>query len=204
MEDDTNITPGDGSQPTSRGSASQFDLGQLRLSQNFGAAAGVKKLVTTVQVRKPNRQEFVRVHPESDYCIETVLLEFKDEGETFLVAQELWQELGHELVPKVLYTTINRQGVLRLWPIRLPDVDGRLDDWNRSALLAAEIAKKQWVRVSSNRAAGAYETYSATGELPEPEWPELTFNQIVEIAFGEGRFITSLDHPAVRKLREGT
>ena len=38
-------------------------------------------------------------------------------------------------------TAINRQGVLFLWPIRLPGADGKIDDWSRSAMDAADEAK---------------------------------------------------------------
>ena len=97
-----------------------FDPKKLRLSQNYGASAGVKKLTTTIPVRKPGKQDYVRVHPDPAYRIETAVLEIKEEQETFLVAQELWDELPRELTPKVLFTTINRQQVTSLWPIRLP------------------------------------------------------------------------------------
>ena len=49
-------------------SASPFDnLSALRLDQSYADTVGVKKLLTTVPVRKPNRQEFVRVHPDPAY-----------------------------------------------------------------------------------------------------------------------------------------
>ena len=179
---------------------SPFDPSHLRLSQNFNDTVGVKKRHTIIQVRKPGKQDFIRVHPEPDYCLQTALLEFKDEGEVYLVDPSLWSDLPGELVPKVLYLTINRQGVIRLWPIRLPDENGKLDDWNQSALESAEIAKKTWVRVSSNRGAGMYETFEATGELAEPEWPDLPFSEILEIAF-RGKYIKDWDHPALRRLR---
>ena len=41
-----------------------FDPAALRLDQSFADTVGVKKHVTTVPVRKPNRQDFVRVHPD--------------------------------------------------------------------------------------------------------------------------------------------
>ena len=177
-----------------------FDPSNLRLSQNFSESAGVKKLVTTIPVRKPNKQDFVRVHPDAAYRLETVILEFKEERETYLVAPELWSELPSELTPKVLFTAINRQKVLFVWPIRLPGEDGRHDEWNASALEAADMAQKDWVRVSANMSLGAYEVYQATGDLPDPEWPEMDFTKILEIAF-KGRFIEDLDHPALRRLR---
>ena len=60
------------SAPTS--AEGQFNLEDLRLSQDFTTNVGVKKLVTTVPTRKPHRQEFVRVHPDPAYRLETAAL----------------------------------------------------------------------------------------------------------------------------------
>lgn len=180
--------------------ANSLDPSHLRLSQNFAETVGVKKALITVPVRKPNKQEFFRVHTSPDYRLETAVLEFKEERETFLVEPSLWPELPGELTPKVLFTTMNRQGVLTLWPVRLPGEDGRLDEWNASALEAAEMAQKRWVRVVANMSLGAYEVYEATGDLPDPDWSELSFKEILSIAF-KGHYITEIDHPVVRRLR---
>ena len=40
----------------------------------------------------------------------------------------------------------------------------------------------------------------AKGEIPEPTWPDLTFEDILEIAFGKTHIIDNRDHPALRKL----
>ena len=179
---------------------SPFDPANLRLSQNFGASAGVKKLTTTIPVRKPGKQDFVRVHPDPAYQIETAVLEFKEERETYLVAPGLWDGLLGELTPKVLFTTINRQKVVSLWPIILPGEDGRINSWSESAMDAATLGQKKWVRVSANMSLGAHDVFEATGEIPEPEWPELDLGQILEIAF-KGRFIKDSAHPALKRLR---
>ena len=44
-----------------------FDLDKLRLNPEMLEAASVKKLLTTVPVRKPLAQDFVRVRPEPHY-----------------------------------------------------------------------------------------------------------------------------------------
>ena len=88
---------------------------------------------------------------------------------------DLWPELPGELVAKVLFTGINRQGVVFLWPVRLPGDDGRGNAWNRSALDAADLATKAWARVVANMSLGSYELFEATATLPEPEWPEQGF-----------------------------
>ncbi|MFZ5447820.1 MAG: hypothetical protein ACOZFS_04180 [Thermodesulfobacteriota bacterium] len=67
------------------GEDDHFDLNKLRLSKDFTTNLGVKKVLVTVPVRKPNRQEFIRVHPGEDWSLATKILELKKEGETFLV-----------------------------------------------------------------------------------------------------------------------
>ena len=101
---------------------------------------------------------------------------------------------------QVLFMAINRQGVVFLWPVRLPGNDGRGHAWNSSALEAANLATTGWVRVAANLSLGAYEVFQATAELPEPDWPEKDFQSLLEIAFKDC-YIRSLDHPAIRRLR---
>jgi hypothetical protein len=179
---------------------SPFDPAALRLNQNFAESTGVKKLVTTIPVRKPGKQDFVRVHSDPAFRLETAVLEFKEDRETYLVAPHLWSELVGELTPKVLFTAMSRQKVLFVWAIRLPNEDGKHDDWNASALEAAQMAQKSWVRVSANMSLGAYDVFEASSALPEPEWGDMDFQKILEVAF-KGRFIDNLDHPALRRLR---
>lgn len=176
------------------------DLGKFRLSQDFSELAGVKKAILTVPVRKPGRQDFVRVRPGDAWQLGTAVLELKEERETYLIDPSLWQELPGEIVPKVLFTTINRQGVLTLWPIRLPGEDKRPNAWTSSALEAAQLAKRKWIRVSANMSLGAYEVCEAIGNIPEPTWPDITFEEILRTAFKD-RLIRTVDHPAIRQLR---
>ena len=74
-----------------------LDLEELRLSQNYTESLGVKKALLTVPVRKPGRQDFVRVRPGTDWYIETGVLELKEERETYLVDPALWPELPGEI-----------------------------------------------------------------------------------------------------------
>jgi len=180
--------------------ADPFDPAQLRLSQDFGAATGVKKILSTVPVRKPDRQWFVRTHPDEAFQLTTAVLDVKEDRETYLVDPSLWNELPGEIIPKILFTTINRQGVVFLWPIRLPGEEGRIDEWNRSALDGAQRAREKWIRIVANMSLGANEIFEATAELPEPEWPDEDFRALLEIAF-RNRYIESPDHPVIRRLR---
>jgi hypothetical protein len=197
--DNISIPVGSGNvQPT----ADPFDISRLRLSQDFVAAAGVKKVLNTIPCRKPSKEWFVQTHPDEAYRIPTCVVELKEDSETYLVDSSLWPELVSESTfsPRALITSINRQGVLFLWPIRLPGSDGRLDEWSRSAMEAAALAAGKWVRVQSNMSLGAYEVYEAAGQWAAPEWPEIPFQELLRIAFKD-RFIVGLDHPILKRLR---
>ena len=179
-----------------------FDnLSALRLDQSYADTVGVKKLLTTVPVRKPNRQDFVRVHDDPRYRLTpAAIIEVREDGEVYLLTPEIAQALPGEFSMVTLYTTINRQGTLHIWPVKLPTPDGRQNEWHRSAAEAAERAMKKWVRVTSSMSLGAYEIFEASGDLPEPGWPDISFEEILKIAFRE-RLVDRADHPLVQRLQ---
>lgn len=176
------------------------DLLSLRLRQNFEQTVGVKKAFLTIPIRKPSREWFIRTNPA--LRIETCVLELKEDREVYLVSPDLWTELVAESTfgTRALYGAINRQGVFFVWPVRLPGADGKLDDWNRSALEAASMAETRWIRVASNMSLGAYEVFEAQADWPEPEWPEISLGDILRTAF-KGRVVETLDHPVLKRLR---
>ena len=49
---------------------------------------------------------------------------------------------------------------------------------------------------------GAYEIFQAESAIPDPTWPELTFQEITRIAFKD-RLIAGPDHPVIKRLRGG-
>src|SRR3954447_26983903 len=104
------------------GAPDPFNPDAFRLGQDFAANVGVKKLLTRVLVDKPDRQVFVRVHP--DRHLPTMVLYHKEDSKFYLVARDLWDELCGEITRVILYQTIDRQGNVSLWPCRLPGPDG--------------------------------------------------------------------------------
>ena len=180
-----------------------FDPAKLRLDPSDAENIGVQKLLTSVPVRKPNRQEFVRVNPNLDFRLDTAVIELKEDREIYLVPPFMARQLPDELTLVSLFTTVNRQGVLFLWPVRLPGADGRANEWHRSAREAVERAMTSWLKIKANMSLGAYDLFEATGDLPEPEWPGIEFSEILRTAFRD-RYVGSLDHPLVKRLRGET
>jgi hypothetical protein len=186
---------------TSNVTPNPFDPAALRLDQNFIETAGVKKLLTTVPVRKPGKQDFVRVHADPAFRLTpAAIIELKEDRETYLVAPAIAQELPGEFALATIFLCVNRQGVVSLWPVKLPGPDGKHNEWHRSSAEAAERAMHHWVRVTASMSLGAYEIAMAMAELPEPAWPDLSFGEILQIAFRD-HYVDRLDHPLVKRLR---
>ena len=180
-----------------------FDPERLRIDLDFAEGAGVKKLTTTIPVRRPNGQDFIRVHPQPEFRLPVAIIELRDDREVYLVLPEIVKHIPGECIRVTMYACINRQGTVFLWPVRLPGADGRQLEWHRSAAEAAEMAMKRWVRVKANMNLGAYEMYVAANEnIVDPVWPEQSFEEILRIAFRD-RFIDSPEHPVVKRLRGG-
>jgi hypothetical protein len=180
-----------------------FNLENLRLDQNFVESAGVKKLLTKVPVQKPDPQSFVFVRPDKDYRMALAVILLKEDSETFLLTPSIARELPGEFVMVMIRTVITRQGTVFLWPIQLPDADGKINEWHKSAADAAERASKGWLRIKANKAIRGYELREPDPPITaKPAWPGLSFQELLRIAFRD-RLVDRLDHPVVKRLRGG-
>jgi hypothetical protein len=172
----------------------------LRLSQSFTETVGVKKLLTTIPVRKPGAQEFVRVHSSPEFRENFPIIDLKDDREEYIVTDSLVPELAGEYVIKTLYLAINRQGTLFFWPVRLPSPDGKDNNWWKTGREHAVRAMEDWVRIKANMNLGAYDVYKAD-YTDKPEWPEgMGYWDLIKIAFRD-YLIISVDHPVIKRLR---
>ena len=176
------------------------DLDSLRLSINSTVLGGSAEILSKVPVRKPQKQEFVRVHPDTAMMLATAVYEDKQDREFYFVAPNMMSTMLGETTPVILVTAMNRQKVSFLWPVKVANDSSSGNAWQDSAQQACDLAKKTWVRLSADMSLGAYRVWAAEGDLSEPEWPTKPLNELLEIAF-RGRVIESEDHPVVRRLR---
>lgn len=175
-----------------------FDPANLRVGTM--ADVEVERVLTAVPVRRPKRNEFVRVHP--DYVLETLVLEHDTgmEKEVYLVAPEIQDLVLPELRRTRLYVAMTKRGTVFLWPVKLPlegnESGRRIFD---TALQCAEEAKTLWVKVVWDRDLGGYQLHRAKGDLGEPQWPAKSHRDLLEIAFRNNR-IDREDHPVIKEL----
>jgi hypothetical protein len=152
----------------------------------------------TVQVRKPNKMEFVRVHPDEDQRHQHApVIEQKQSR-----SQDLYLLMGEFEVPAEiadcvsevnLYRAMNHNGMEFVWAVKTGS-----NDWNTSAGLAVYESVEGWVRVKTG--ATSYEVVKCEAKIPEPKWSAQSFEQLVCKAF-EGRLIRGTDHRVIQMLQ---
>lgn len=175
---------------------SKIDIKLLAIPQDY-ADYQIEIKRSSVDVRKPGNQEFIRVLL-SEYRIKTFVIRLEKEKLIHPIAPELWEELSTELILVEIFTVVTINGNFFLWPIRIPG--GDFDKWNRSALIAAKEAQYKWVRINPNQGKGEYEIQYATNLDQEPQLPDESFEELFERAFKD-RYIDSISHPVIKKLR---
>ncbi len=178
------------------------NLANLRLSQNFAEMAKVKPVLTNIACRKPHKQEFIRVRTGAENRFDTGCFVDKESREVYMVSPVVWDLLAGDVTPTMLIVCQSRNSpVPFLWPLTLPDTDGRPNRWHESAIEAALLAESNWLKVVSDMSAGMYVPNVARGNLTEPDWSEVpTMPELLRLAF-KGRFIDGHDHPVLRRLR---
>ena len=202
-----NPTPSNNPEGEQKKSNPFENLADLSLPQDFDSLTAQIEY-SYIPCRKPGRQSFVRVSPEPEhrgnFAILEINTEFGTDREQFLVMPELMPALSD--LPGLTVCTL-ALAVARpenspfLWLLRHPKINtGRNDAWALSALDIAKKAEQKWLRVKAEMQMGCYVATVATAAWPEPEWPDLTFSQLLERSFG-GNIIEDLSHPAIKALR---
>jgi len=180
------------------GTVDPFDPARFAATSTIVGDIGITKEFVTCQVRKPNKKEFVRVHPE--LRLSAHVLELDMERETYLVEPAVAAVLAGDVRQVALQLTVSRQGAWFLWPVPQPSIDGRDYSWHISARKAAQLAEVKWVRIVARMEQQAYDVLSAPGELGTPVWPEVSLRDILKVAFGDSFTIRDAAHPVVKRL----
>jgi hypothetical protein len=156
--------------------------------------------LTHIYVRRPKRDEYFRTCPDPAMSLVTLVWVDDLENETYLVlpdARAVMADSG-----KVVNLTLcqSRQRVNFLWPLSVDVKQGGGRGWGESARAAALLARRKWIKIRGDRAAGAYSVYEAADQGGDPEWPSLDLSALLKLGF-QDRLIDKPDHPAVRRLQ---
>jgi hypothetical protein len=182
------------------GEPSPFDPSRFRLSLNELEKVSVKPALTSVAVGRPSNDDFFRSNPSQDYRLVTGILSLSKGTEVYLLSPEVHSQFGEDPTVSVreLVTCITRDRAVTLWPIGIDN--GLSNTWNSSAREVVLKAETSWVRVGSDRKRSSYRMDVAEKMQFEPEWPDIPFGGLLEIAFRD-MMIVSLDHPVIQRLK---
>ncbi|MDO6384700.1 hypothetical protein [Uliginosibacterium sp. 31-12] len=173
----------------------------LRLSTDFHQIAAGKPVLVEVPVAKPPKHAFFQTSQNIAHSISLCTLDAAKMGGSgvYAVSAEVAARIPDQVRNVELRLAVTAQGAPYLVPIPHSGADGRQNPWHLSLARAMALAKGRWIRLSANQLRGAYDVFEALGELPEPQWPTESFDELVELAFKD-RVITSVDHPLIQQL----
>jgi hypothetical protein len=106
------------------------------------------------------------------------------------------------LVPaQVKYVTlvpyVDKQLNLCLWPLKHNNID-RPNDYISSAMDIARHALSEWGHMVNT--GGIYSWIPGIGNWPDPEFPDLSIEEMIEKAFPGDRYIEDTDHDFMQEL----
>jgi hypothetical protein len=77
----------------------------------------------------------------------------------------------------------------------------KINPCHQSCHITMEEAKKSWVRRQADKANGGYViTKAMNAKLPDPKWPTMTLNEIIDRAFDK-YYIYDFQDPVLQRLR---
>jgi len=158
-----------------------------------------EKLLTSLVVRKPKADEWVRLHPIIHARV--YVYEHKDERSWYLVLPNIVEPLLSVVRYVQLSLAVNYSGSAFVWPVPVP-TERKPHRAHITAFAGAEKAMHEWIRIHWGKE--EYEVYRRSSAKIEPAWPAdiASASEMLRLAAKGGfEVIDSLDHPVVRSMQ---
>jgi hypothetical protein len=159
-----------------------------------------EKLLTSLPVRKPKRDEWIRIHMEISARVH--IYEARDENTFYIVLPGVVEPLQDVVRYVQLSLAVNYSGGVFVWPVTVP-TERKPHRAHITAFAAVEKAAREWIRISWGK--DEYDVYRRSSAKIEPAWPEEITNASEMLRFaakaGGIEIIDSLDHPVVRAFQ---
>ena len=181
----------------------KIDLERVRARADQAIDLGVTTEYTVIPIRNPKPDEFFRCMSDENYTMDAHILSLKSENEWYLIDPEILPEIQLESQLRVmtLYVCVTMNSTPFVTCIPQPDEMGKINSWHDSGHRTMEEAKQCWVRRQADKANGGYIiTKAMNAKLPDPKWPTMTLDEIIEKAFDKF-YIDDISHPVLQRLR---
>jgi hypothetical protein len=177
------------------------------------AAMNVDDHTLSVQLKKPNANEWVRAYGESLDDLDFVKLteQQDDTGEwrQYIIqgkdeeTEKRICEICQPIKCALLVPMVNSFEKFFIWVCKQPGPNMRNMESHISAKRAVEFAQKQWVKIywdSPNKVYQAKSPIELEG-FPKPKWPSQSIEELVTIAFEDNLIIEDIDHKVVQRAK---
>ena len=154
---------------------------------------GETQVVLQVKFARPRAQEWVRCHPEPERVRYFHAIKDQKANKLFVVNRRILSLVGTQARLYRVRQAITTDGELYLWPA---PVEGRLES-DITHLNAQQAALSRWIRIEW--AGKAFLAVEPQGDLGQPEWPELAFQEVLELGL-TGHLINDENHPFIKRL----
>ena len=181
-----------------------FDPSRFAMPSTGAEEFGTRKIRSVIPVSKPGKMEWVQLLDHPDFLLPgAAFLDLQDGGRLYLVVPEIAAQLTDDVKLVKLAPGLTRQDKLFLWPCPLIPSGATPNPWHTSHNDAFNAAKNGWIRMKSNRACSFYHIIEPEKIMPEPDWPDMSFADMLQIAFNDDHIVDRDDHPALRRLKGG-
>ena len=183
----------------------KIDLERVRARADQSFDLGVTTEYTVIPIRNPKPDEFFRCMPDEDYSMDAHILSLKTENEWYMIDPDILPEiqLESQLRVRTLYVCVTMSTNFAPFVTCIPQHDemGKINPWHQSGHITMEEAKQCWVRRQADKANGGYViTKAMNAKLPDPKWPTMTLNEIIDRAFDK-YYIYDFQDPVLQRLR---
>jgi len=158
-----------------------------------------EKIITSIPVEKPDKQLFARVHSEMVAEVDIVYFA-AEKGRAYLIHKTAIQYVIGFVSKVKLYPYITLKDNLGLLPITQPKPGKKMQEWHLSREKMVVIGRKDWIQMKPKSEGAGYDAIKAKKKHDNPEWPDLTLTEILEIAFMD-YIIRDKNHPVVKALQ---
>jgi hypothetical protein len=153
-----------------------------------------------VPVRKPGDQKCIRTYPQKQWFRGAAIVEregSKERNRPYLFSGEMAEMVSLQVKRVTLAPYVDTQLNLFLWPLKHNSLD-HPNDFNSTALHCAEMALKEWGHILNT--GGHYAWVPSIGKWSDPEFPNLTIEEIIDKAFPGDRYVDSINHDFMQEL----
>src|ERR1035441_6258770 len=184
--------------PAPRISASKLRNKRAHAPNNPDAEGGGSRTQTVIPVQMPNKQWWVRCHPDPAMTVPVDILVVNADGHDKLYFLDPTVGFPDELDRFVCEARITRSITSTGTEFFLLAKQSAKSPKDSTRAVVNE-ARKRWIRVSWNPTAKGYDIESARSLRREPVWSATTLDELLEKAFGDN-YIDRADHFVVNNL----